>query len=129
MQALQQQQQQQQQNRRIIEAETLWETYGRISRPNRVVASQEALAIVHELKIIKQLQNALCEKEKELKTELLAFMKDSDTLVDSQGNILLTWRAVAPRKTVDVAYLQCMYPEIYAEVVRVGNPYRRLVFK
>jgi hypothetical protein len=120
---------QQQQNRRIIEAETLWETYGRISRPNRVVATQETLAIVHELRTIKQLQGALEEKERALKTKLLAFMKESDTLIDQQGNILLTWRAVAPRKTVDVAFLKRAYPDIYREVVREGEPYRRLAFR
>ena len=126
---MQEQQQQQQQNRRIIEAETLWETYGRISRPSRVVASQEILAIAHELQAIKQLQGALEEKERALKTELLAFMKDSDTLVNSQGNILLTWRATAPRQTIDVAYLRRKYPKIYAEVLREGEPSRRLVLK
>jgi hypothetical protein len=126
---VQEQQQQQQQNRRIIEAETLWETYGRISRPNQVVASQEALAIIVELKMIKALQESLKEKDKELRTHLLYIMREADTLIDTNGQVLATWRAIAPRKTVDVAYLQRTYPNIYAEVVREGEPYRRLVFK
>ena len=119
----------QNETRIVFDAETLWAMYGKISKPQQVIADQTALAIIVELKMIKALQESLKEKDKELRTHLLYIMREADTLIDTNGQVLATWRAIAPRKTVDVAHLQCMYPEIYAEVVRVGNPYRRLVFK
>lgn len=119
----------QNETRSVFDAETLWAMYGKISKPQQVIADQTALGIVAELKTIKSLQESLKAKDKELRTRLLALMREADTLVDTNGQVLATWRATAPRQTVDVAFLKRAYPEIYQEVLREGEPSRRLVIK
>jgi predicted phage-related endonuclease len=119
----------QNETRSVFDAETLWAMYGKISKPQQVIADQTALGIVAELKTIKSLQESLKAKDYELRTRLLSIMREADTLVDAQGQVLLTWRATAPRQTVDTAYLKRAYPDIYREVLREGEPSRRLVLK
>lgn len=65
-----------------------------------------------------------------LQAQIMAFMKENDTLLDSQGLTMVTWRSNKKgRETVDSKKLKAEMPEIYELFKKIGEPVRRFLIK
>ena len=71
----------------------------------------------------------LKEREEELKSGITSFMADKDTLIDSFGNVLATWKSTKPRVTFDSAALKKDMPDIWNQYAKTGDAYRRFLIK
>ena len=68
-------------------------------------------------------------REEELKAGITSFMADKDTLVDSFGNTLATWKESKPRVSFDSAALKKAMPDIWNQYAKTGDSYRRFLIK
>lgn len=98
--------------------------FGRTSKALKIQATDMVIAAIQRLKEIK----ALSEEEEKLKTLIMAYMEENDTLVDN-GNVLATWKLGKPAKRFDAKALQDAHPDIYKEFLKEGEPSRRLLIK
>lgn len=110
----------------LAEAQAMW---GRFSTAREVVATPDLIASVDRLRDLKDAAAFLKEQEESEKLKVVAALEDADTLVDTEGKPLLTWRASKPAMRVDAKLLKAKHPEIYAEVVSEGEPTRRFLLK
>lgn len=62
----------------------------------------------------------------QIKVELLKRIEDAETIVTPDGEKLATYKRQSGRKKIDWALLEREYPEVYADVVSVGEPVRVL---
>lgn len=65
------------------------------------------------------------EAEKDAWAAVTAAMGDGEIAVNTQGEIVLTFKQVKGRVGVDQARLKTEYPDVYARVLKQGAPYRR----
>lgn len=98
--------------------------FGRTSKALKIQATDMVIAAIRRLKEIK----SLSEEEEKLKTLVMAYMEENDTLVDNE-NVLATWRMSKAAKRFDAKALQETHPDIYKEFLKEGEPSRRLLIK
>ena len=67
--------------------------------------------------------------EDTLKTEIMEYMQESDTLTDSMGEILATWKSASDSVRVDSKLVKALYPEIAKECSKVVPGSRRFLLK
>jgi putative phage-type endonuclease len=100
--------------------------WGGVSKAVEVVATPQVTAIVEELARIKELKKT----EKDLQTQVMAYLKDADTLIHPIDNKpLVTWKLGKPSKRLDTAALKAEKPEIYEQFGKEGAPSRRFLIK
>ena len=51
------------------------------------------------------------------------------TVIDEDGTVLYTYRYVKPKVTLDSKKVKELYPDVYEECTKVGEPSRRFVNK
>lgn len=83
---------------------------------------RELVRVQSELKDLKV-------REEELKAGITSFMADKDTLIDSFGNTLATWKTTKPRVSFDSAALKKAMPDIWNQYAKTGEPCRRFLIK
>lgn len=104
--------------------------FGRSITQGAVVAPDDAIAAVDELRTVREQKDVLEAKEEEIKGKLIITLGDAgDILVDSFGNILATYKISKGRVTVDQKALQKEMPEVYLKYLRTGEPSRRFLLK
>lgn len=104
--------------------------FGKSTSTGVVYASEEAIIQAAELKIVKEQMKALEAREEELKAKVIVALGDSgDSLVDTNGTTLVTYKLAKGRTTVDTKALEKEEPLIYARFLKVGDPTRRFLVK
>jgi putative phage-type endonuclease len=103
--------------------------YGRASRAATVIAGEEVIEAVQRLHSIKTALKAHEEAEEEQKAVIMKALGESDTLLDSDGNILATWKAAKPAQRFDTKMFQIGHPDLYAQFLKTGEISRRFLLK
>ena len=104
--------------------------YGKSGAVGIVLAPDEAITHVNDLRAVREEIKSLEAKEEELKGKLIIILGDTgDALVDLTGNLLATYKISKGRITVDTKALQEKEPLIYAKYLKVGEPVRRFLLK
>jgi predicted phage-related endonuclease len=83
-----------------------------------------------KLRQAEQLKNQadlIMARSKRLKAKLE--LGEADEITDESGNVLYTFKYVKPKTTLDSKKVKELYPEVYEECTKVGEPSRRLVNK
>lgn len=102
--------------------------FGRASREAAVEAAPEVLRALNRLREIKTGIDLLEAEADDQKAIVLKALGESDTLV-SAGVTLATWKAAAGAKRFDAAAFKSVFPEMYAQFVKTGEPSRRFLIK
>lgn len=104
--------------------------FGKSSASGQVYASNETIAQVAELKILKEELKAMETREEELKAKIIiALGEKGDALVGTEKQTLVTYKLAAGRKTLDSKSLEKEEPMVYARFLKVGAPSRRFLIK
>jgi putative phage-type endonuclease len=96
---------------------------------NPVIANQTTDELV--IKMIK-LSAEIKAKEleyKAVKDSIAVYMKDADTLIDSAGNVMATWKYTKPISRFDKESLEKDYPDVYKKYLTTTAPQRRFNIK
>lgn len=94
-----------------------------------VIADQEVIQTVFSLKEIKAQKKEIEWKEQQCRDKIVTFMKDHDILVDSAGQVVVTYKMTNPTERFDVKSFSVENPETYKEYIKIGAPQRRLLMK
>ena len=84
---------------------------------------------VEEASKLDSLATELKAKAKELRTQAKISIGSAEVVTDDLGNPLYEYRYRSGRKTVDSKLLKSKYPDVYEDVLKVGEPYRTLSAK
>lgn len=104
--------------------------FGRSTAQGVVVASDSAIAAVDELRVVRKQISDYEAQEEGIKGRLIAFLGDAgDTLLDQNGNALLTYKLTKGRQSFDAKAFSKEYPELHARFLRNGEPSRRFLLK
>lgn len=103
--------------------------WGRASRADLVMADDAAMRALGQLRELKTQRERLDHAEEEWRAIIFKTLGECDTLVDSAGRTLATWRASSAPRRLDAKALQAAHPDIYAQFLREGEPSRRLLIK
>lgn len=112
-----------------VTAEDAIARWGRSARAGRVVADDNVLAALAELREMKARREQLEGAEERAKAIVMAALRDADTLVDASGKTLVTWKQCAGAKRFDAEALKAAHPELAAKFIRQGDAYRRFILK
>lgn len=104
--------------------------FGKIRAEGVITASQMAENAVAELRHIRSQITSLETDEEGIKGRLITFLGDAgDTLVDSSGNTLLTYKMSKGRRTFDSKAFEKDNPDLYNKYIKTGEPQRRFLVK
>jgi len=103
--------------------------FGRSSKTNSVLAGDDVLQALQQLRELKTQAKHLELAEEQWKAVVMASMGESDTLIDSSGHTLATWRASAAPMRFDFAAFKTAHPDLHAQFLKAGEASRRLLLK
>lgn len=113
----------------VVTIEDAVARWGRSSKLGKVVATEEVLNAVAQLKLIKLEAQDLEARNNAAKLVIINAMMENETLVDVDGQILLTWKAAKGRSGIDKKKLELEFPQAYAACFKRGDPYRTMLLK
>lgn len=103
--------------------------WGRSSASGSIVADQDveaaAVALAQATSEIKRMESIA----DDLKAKIMIAMGDADTLVDSSGKVIATWKLPKSTQRFDVSAFKVAHPEIYANFLKSGEASRRFLLK
>lgn len=104
--------------------------FGRIKAEGVVLASQEELDACAALLAVRYAKDELAAKEDELKGKIIISLGEhGDTLVNAEGNALVTYKMTAGRKMFDAKSFEKENPDVYQKYIKVSEPQRRFLLK
>jgi putative phage-type endonuclease len=112
----------------LVNSADLSLSYGQ-SVENSIYASDEIIDAVATLKVITEQRKILDDKEEALRIAIQSHMKESDTLLHKTGEILATWKSTKPRTSFDSSFFNKQHPELYKQLLKIGNASRRFNLK
>ena len=86
---------------------------------NAVMALQKVKAQIKELE----------DDEEKLQTHILNYMRESNELVTTDGNVIATWRQSKGSKKFDSKMFQSAMPDLYEQFVTTTSGSRRFLIK
>jgi len=101
----------------------------RRSEPVKIAVDAPLLTVYHELINVRAGLKAMEERESVLKTELMEFMQTADTLTDSMGDVLATWKSSKDSERIDTKTLRATYPEVAKFCSKTVPGSRRFLLK
>jgi putative phage-type endonuclease len=99
------------------------------SNNKEITAKENILAKLEELKMAKAEENRIADTIEKLKTDIQEFMKDYDVLIDSQGNVIATWKNTAPKSFFDVKKFKDEAKELYLKYISHAKQSRMFLIK
>ena len=99
------------------------------SNNKEITAKENILAKLEELKIAKAEENRIADTIEKLKTDIQEFMKDYDVLIDSQGNVIATWKNTAPKSFFDIKKFKDEAKELYLKYISHAKQSRMFLIK
>ena len=103
--------------------------YGHSSRTDRVMADAAALQAVQQLRELKVQEEHLKLAIEEWRAVVMKALGECDTLVDSAGKTLCTWKAANAPMRFDAAALKAAHPDLHAQFLKAGEASRRFLLK
>ena len=104
--------------------------FGQIKTEGAVIASKEIFMDVMELQDVRGKLTELEAKENELKGKIIiALGERGDTLVNTSGNTLATYKLANGRKSFDSKTFEKDHPNLYQKYLRTGEPTKRFLIK
>jgi len=104
--------------------------YGKSNAEGSVIASEGALAGVAELKHLIAQRKELEAVEEDVKGRIIRFLGDTaDTLIDSAGQTLVTYKLANGRKSFDAKAFEKDNPNLYQKYIKTSEPQRRFLLK
>jgi putative phage-type endonuclease len=104
--------------------------FGKVKSEGIVTASPMAEGAVDELRRIKSLITIYEADEEAIKGRLIAYIGDNgDTLINSNGDTLLTYKFTSGRKTFDSKSFEKDHPDLFQKYLKIGEPSRRFLLK
>lgn len=103
--------------------------WGKHSTAGAVTADNNVLRAVSELRELTHLMKEGEGRAEELKAIAMAALRESDTLIDVDGKVLVTWKEAKPPKRFDVASFTLAHPNLAASFIKEGSPNRRFLLK
>jgi predicted phage-related endonuclease len=94
-----------------------------------VTASLQMEHAVMALKKLKEQIKELEENEEGLQTLILNYMRESNELVTTDGNVIATWRQSKGSKKFDSKMFQSAMPDLYEQFVTTTSGSRRFLIK
>jgi predicted phage-related endonuclease len=85
------------------------------SQRDAITANSDIADKIWLLKIAKEQEKKIATEIESLTVDIKNFMQDHDTLVDQDGNYLVTWKSNAPKQQLDIKKLQQESPEVFAK--------------
>jgi putative phage-type endonuclease len=99
------------------------------SNHHEIVAESNILEKWEELKAAKEEENRIADTIEKLKTDIQEFMRDYDVLIDSQGNVIATWKNTAPKSFFDVKKFKDEAKELYLKYISHAKQSRMFLIK
>lgn len=99
------------------------------SNYHEIVAEDNIMEKWEELKDAREEENRIQATIEKLKTDIQEFMRDYDILIDINGNVIATWKNVAPKTLIDQKKFKEEYKEIYLQCVSYGKQSRMFLIK
>jgi len=103
--------------------------WGHASRAGLVMADDAALSSLDTLRRVRAQLAELEAEEDAAKTAVMKALGECDTLVDSRGHTLATWKAQKGARRFDAAAFKGAHPDLHAAFLRAGEPSRRFLLK
>jgi len=104
--------------------------YGKSNAEGSVIASEGALAGVAELKHLIAQRKELEAVEEDVKGRIIRFLgEQADTLIDSAGQTLVTYKLANGRKSFDAKAFEKDHPNLYQKYIKTSEPQRRFLLK
>ena len=100
-----------------------------VSRDNTVTATGALEQACRTLALIKQEIKALEAREEAFQVAIQGYLKDADTLVTVDGQVLATWKSAKPSKGFDAKLFQAANPVMYDQFVVEKPGSRRFLIK
>lgn len=101
----------------------------RVSRESSVTLPDSMAATVANLVQVRGQLKALEADEEEMKLAIVSFMGENDTLVDTDGSTIATWRTAKAAMRLDGAALKSAMPDVWARFAKAAEPTRRFLLK
>lgn len=103
--------------------------FGRASKAGSVLADDEVMQALRQLRELKTQAKHLELAEEQWKAIVMKALGENDTLIDSSGHTLATWKASAAPKRFDSTAFKAKHPDLYELFLAVGEPSRRFLLK
>lgn len=110
----------------MADVKALW---GRFSREQKIEATPDLLQALEDLRGYKTAIAELEELADSRKLAIMAALGEADTLVDTSGRPLVTWKAGKAPERLNGKALKADYPEIHALYAAPGTPSRTFLIK
>jgi len=101
----------------------------RRSSQKAITATKAMVDIVSVLRNEKAILKASKETEKGLEAEIMKFMGEHDSLLDGEGNTLITWKETKGRRYFDEDKFRESYPELWEAFLKPETTQRRFLLK
>lgn len=101
----------------------------RRSSQKAITATKAMVDIVSVLRNEKAILKASKETEEGLKAEIMKFMGEHDSLLDGEGNTLITWKETKGRRYFDEDKFRESYPELWEAFLKPETTQRRFLLK
>lgn len=102
--------------------------YG-VTNPDPLVCTNKIESMVKRLKTIRSSIFELQEIEKELKDQIAVFMKDRETLVSPDGEIIVTWKLAQSSEVFDAKLFRAEHQQLYQKYLKQKEGTRRFLVK
>jgi len=99
------------------------------SNNKEITAKEDILTKLEELKMAKAEESRIQSTIEKLKTDIQEFMKDYDVLIDSQGNVIATWKNTTPKSFFDLKRFKYEAKDLYSKYTSVGKQSRMFLIK
>lgn len=99
------------------------------SNYQEIVAEDNIIQKWEELKAAKAEESRIADTIEKLKTDIQEFMRDYDVLMDVNGNVIATWKNIAPRSFVNANKLKEMFKDAYEQCLNTGKQSRMFLIK
>lgn len=104
--------------------------FGKVKSDGSIIATDELLHSIQGLRNIREKIKEFEDVEETLRAKLIIALGDhADTLIDSSGNTLVTYKLSNGRKSFDGKRFEKEHPDLYQQYLKVGEPSRRLLIK
>ena len=104
--------------------------FGSLKAEGALIASEEDLGRIHELRDTREIIKGLEDKEEELRGKIIIALGDKgDTLVDDAGNALVTYKLANGRKSFDAKAFEKDQPNLYQKYLKTSEASRRFLVK
>ena len=99
-----------------------------VKESRAITANDDLVNQVFDLETVRKEIKRLKDEESELMDSIARAMGDADEITDAAGFTMLTWRQQNGRQSFDSKGFQKAHPDLYAQFIKEGAPYRVMRF-